>query len=61
MKLSEFVSKKKARVADTKGKGRTTAKGKGKGRAGKLQSMVDLPVDVWFMSEFSHSSPGTSV
>ncbi|GAA5978522.1 hypothetical protein JCM5350_003129 [Sporobolomyces pararoseus] len=43
----EFVpKKKKGRVSGTKGKGK--GKGKVRGRAGKLQSMVDLPVDLWF-------------
>ncbi|GAA5947670.1 hypothetical protein JCM3765_001026 [Sporobolomyces pararoseus] len=45
--VEEFVPKK-ARVTDTKGKTKTKGKGKVRGRAGKLQSMVDLPVDLWF-------------
>ncbi|GAA6005401.1 hypothetical protein JCM11491_003630 [Sporobolomyces phaffii] len=37
--------KKKARTSDVKGKG----KAKGQRRSGRLQSMVNLPLDVWFM------------
>ncbi|GAA5962232.1 hypothetical protein JCM3765_004711 [Sporobolomyces pararoseus] len=47
----EFVPRKKARLSVTKDKQKSKVNGKGKGRAraGKLQLMVDLPVDIWFM------------
>ncbi|GAA5963974.1 hypothetical protein JCM3765_007824 [Sporobolomyces pararoseus] len=47
----EFVPRKKARSSVTKDKQKSKVNGKGKGRAraGKLQLMVDLPVDIWFM------------
>ncbi|GAA5898088.1 F-box protein [Sporobolomyces salmoneus] len=45
----EFVPTKKARMSEPKGKGKGKAKAKVRGRAGKLKSMVNLPIDVWYM------------
>ncbi|GAA5979423.1 hypothetical protein JCM5350_003898 [Sporobolomyces pararoseus] len=49
--VQESLPKKRARstVTRDKQKPEVQVKGKGRARAGKLQLMVELPVDIWFM------------
>ncbi|GAA5897897.1 F-box protein [Sporobolomyces salmoneus] len=47
--LLHYVPRKRARIVEAKGKGKGKETARVRGRTGKLQSIIELPVDIWYM------------